>query len=72
MTGIVDIIFAVDANDSMYGHDPKFLNEVKKLSTTLLEEVLNTLQRLDNPQVSTMLLHLTYSKGKMFAETGKL
>ncbi|XP_062589752.1 VPS35 endosomal protein-sorting factor-like [Saccostrea cucullata] len=36
----------VDANDSMYGSDPKFLNEIKTMCSTLVEEVLNHLKML--------------------------
>ncbi|XP_022318792.1 VPS35 endosomal protein-sorting factor-like [Crassostrea virginica] len=36
----------VDSNDSMYGSDPKFLNEVKSMCSTLVEEVLSHLKML--------------------------
>ena len=45
--------FAVDSNDSMYGSDPKFLNEIKSMSSTLVEEILSHLKTLTQPEVRT-------------------
>lgn len=50
-------IFTVDANDAMYGNDVKFLNEIAKLSHTLVEEVLTHIKNLDNPQVSLFYVY---------------
>lgn len=36
----------VDSNDTLYGWDPKFLNEVNKMSTIILDEILNHLKML--------------------------
>ncbi|KAJ8318573.1 hypothetical protein KUTeg_003664 [Tegillarca granosa] len=36
----------VDSNDSMYGSDPKFINEVNSICSTLLDEILNHLKTL--------------------------
>ena len=45
------LFFAVDSNDAMYGFDRKFLNEVNKISGTLLRQVMSHLQTLDKPEV---------------------
>ncbi len=44
-------IVPVDSNESLYGNDPKFLNEVRDLCSTLLEEVFTRLKQLDRPEV---------------------
>lgn len=36
----------VDSNDVLYGSDPKFLAEINKMCSVLLEEILNNLQIL--------------------------
>ncbi len=35
----------------MYGHDPKFLHEVNKVCSTLLDQVLSHMKTLDKPEV---------------------
>ncbi|XP_069124492.1 VPS35 endosomal protein-sorting factor-like [Argopecten irradians] len=40
----------VDANDAMYGSDPKYLAEVNSMCSTLLEEILNHLKTLATPE----------------------
>ncbi|XP_064636614.1 VPS35 endosomal protein-sorting factor-like [Lineus longissimus] len=40
----------MDSNDAMYGSDPKFLNEIKKICTTLMEEVLTHLKTLESTE----------------------
>ena len=42
-------LFSVDCNDSLYGHDRKYLTEIDKMADTLLEENLNQLKLLDKP-----------------------
>ena len=42
-------LFSVDCNDSLYGHDRKYLTEDDKMADTLLEENLNQLKLLDKP-----------------------
>ena len=44
-------LFLVDCNDTLYGHDRKYLAEVDKMADTLLEEILNQLKLLDKPEV---------------------
>ena len=44
-------LFSVDCNDTLYGHDRKYLAEVDKMADTLLEEILNQLKLLDKPEV---------------------
>jgi len=39
-------IFLVESNDTLYGHDAKFLGEVEKLSVTVVDEILNHLKTL--------------------------
>ncbi|ELT89239.1 hypothetical protein CAPTEDRAFT_99699, partial [Capitella teleta] len=39
----------VDSNDTLYGSDPKYLDDLKKLSSTLVTEILKHLQTLDHP-----------------------
>ncbi|KAK6625056.1 hypothetical protein RUM43_005347 [Polyplax serrata] len=36
----------VDSNDTLYGWDPKFLSEINKMSTVILDEILNHLKLL--------------------------
>lgn len=45
------MLITVDSNDSMYGSDPKFLNEVKSMCSTLVEEVLSHLKMLAQSEV---------------------
>lgn len=47
--------FLVDSNDSMYGSDPKFLNELKSMCSTLVKEVLNYLKTLAQSEVCMAL-----------------
>ncbi|XP_013393417.1 UPF0505 protein C16orf62 homolog [Lingula anatina] len=68
----------VDANDSMYGSDPKFLGEVTKISATVLEEVFSHLKVLGEGQnfkkqaeaaievFNVMVAHGDLSKHQMF------
>lgn len=48
-------IILVDSNDSMYGSDPKFLNELKSMCSTLVEEVLSYLKTLAQSEVCMAL-----------------
>ncbi|XP_067673421.1 VPS35 endosomal protein-sorting factor-like [Haliotis asinina] len=42
----------VDSNDSLYGSDPKYLTEVKKMSSMLIEQILNHLKTLSSPETA--------------------
>ncbi|KAK6187960.1 hypothetical protein SNE40_005876 [Patella caerulea] len=42
----------VDSNDKMYGHDKKYLNELKGMADTLVNEILNHLKTLSSPETS--------------------
>jgi len=39
--------FAVDSNDTLYGSDPKFITEINKMCSVLLEEILAHLKYLN-------------------------
>lgn len=41
----------MDANDAMYGGDPKFLAEVKGVADTLTTQILAHLKSLSAPEV---------------------
>ena len=43
--------FSVDSNDSLYGSDPKYVNEVRSVCSTLVEQILNHLQDLKTAEV---------------------
>ncbi|XP_059139678.1 VPS35 endosomal protein-sorting factor-like [Physella acuta] len=53
----------VDSNDSMYGHDPKFLSEVKLMANTLIAEILSHLKSISTPEnakrQSSLILEVT-------------
>ena len=46
------INFPVFSNDDMYGHDKKFIAEVYKITSTVVEEILKNLQTLSGAEVS--------------------
>lgn len=52
---VIFFIILVDSNDSMYGSDPKFLNELKSMCSTLVEEVLSYLKTLAQSEVCMAL-----------------
>lgn len=54
------VIFLVDSNDSMYGSDPKFLNELKSMCSTLVEEVLSYLKTLAQSEVCLALINIFF------------
>ena len=42
---------SVDSNDMMYASDPKYVNEVKTMINTLVNEILSHLKTLASPEV---------------------
>lgn len=38
----------VESNDTLYGHDVKFLREIEKISSTIVEEILSYLKSLSD------------------------
>lgn len=56
------VIFLVDSNDSMYGSDPKFLNELKSMCSTLVEEVLSYLKTLAQSEVCLALINIFFNE----------
>ncbi|ESO85799.1 hypothetical protein LOTGIDRAFT_195736 [Lottia gigantea] len=41
----------VDSNDKMYGSDPKYINELKGMADTLINEILSHLKTLATPEL---------------------
>lgn len=56
------IFLLVDSNDSMYGSDPKFLNELKSMCSTLVEEVLSYLKTLAQSEVCLALINIFFNE----------
>ena len=46
----------VVSNDGMYGHDKKFIAEVHKIISTVVEEILKYLHGLSSSEVSMVIL----------------
>lgn len=40
------LIFTVDSNDVLYGSDPKYIAELNKMCSVVIEEILNHLKYL--------------------------
>lgn len=49
MTGysMTFLFFTVDSNDILYGSDPKFISEINKMCSVILEEILSHLKYLN-------------------------
>ena len=52
------VYFPVVSNDDMYGHDKKFIAEVYKIISTVVEEVLKYLQALSGAEVGFNCTHV--------------
>ena len=48
--------FLVDSNDALYGGDPKFIAEINKICSTLIDEILAHLKHLGDRGVSSFVL----------------
>jgi hypothetical protein len=48
--------FVVVSNDGMYGNDKKFIAEVHKIISTVVEEIARHLQTLSGPEVYNALI----------------
>lgn len=64
--------FAVDSNDTLYGSDPKFITEINKMCSVLLEEILAHLKYLNTSeqfqkQVRNYVISSLGSSEKYFA-----
>ncbi|KAF6031522.1 C16orf62 [Bugula neritina] len=62
----------VESNDTLYGHDAKFLGEVEKLSVTVVDEILNHLKTLtegfENLKVQSHVSLLTFEHIVAYAD----
>jgi hypothetical protein len=41
----------VESNEALYGYDPKFLAELTSISTTLVEQIIAHIEKLDKHEV---------------------
>ena len=47
---LIFFFFAVDSNDTLYGSDPKFIAEINKMCSVLLDEILAHLKYLNTSE----------------------
>lgn len=45
------VMCAVESNETLYGYDPKFLAELTSISTTLVEQIITHIEKLDKHEV---------------------
>ena len=64
---MLNVDFLVDSNDSLYAGDPKFVGKVAELLNTLIDQILEHLKTLANPEeVNTVILQYYPSGSFMY------
>lgn len=53
-------VYSVDSNDALYGSDPKFIAEVNKICSTLIDEILAHLKYLGERGVSSIYVFIYF------------